>query len=578
MRRNFALLVIAVYLGTACATAPKPGSSTLTNPGGTVDPTEAAQSGRTLVTSVRVEPKTVAARVVGQNLSIGSFFTRRIFNADLALLDDQGEPVPYLAEALPRLNTSDWKVSSDGTMETTYHLKPNLSWHNGSPLTADDFVFSWRVYGTPELGSAASPPISLIDEVQAPDPRTIVIRWTRPYLAAGALQSLGPGATGLPPLPRAILGPALESGADALLNNPYWTTEFVGLGPYRLDEWEPGAFLEASAFDRHALGPPKISRIKIMFVGDGNTTIAGMLAGDILLAADSGVNEQQAAELLRQWPGAKSFSQAALWQAVHFQSRPEFASPPALQDLRVRRALAYAVDKAAINDVVFEGWFLISDSMFPPTGEVGKAANAAVTKYSLDLKQSAQLMGEAGFTKGADGVYASPSAGRLSAELMISAGGQTLMTAVASGWRQAGYEIEESATPAALAQDVQTRSSFPGMQIITSALGESGIINMTTNNIPRPENNWRSGGSSVSYAGYATPEMDRLVAAYATALAPQDRIQAAVNIAKQVDHDFPAIPLFFPTTVWVYASKLSGPKSTTTESNLAWNVQDWELQ
>jgi peptide/nickel transport system substrate-binding protein len=66
-------------------------------------------------------------------------------------------------------------------METTYHLKPNLTWHDGAPLSAEDFVFAWKVYSTPEFGVATSPPIGLMEEVVAPDARTLLIRWRQPY-------------------------------------------------------------------------------------------------------------------------------------------------------------------------------------------------------------------------------------------------------------------------------------------------------------------------------------------------------------------------------------------------------------
>jgi ABC-type transport system substrate-binding protein len=187
-------------------------------------------------------------------------------------------------------------------------------------------------------------------------------------------------------------------------------------------------------------------------------------------------------------------------------------------------------------------------------------------------------MAEAGFTKGSDGIYTSPAAGRFTAELMASAGGATEMAAVASGWRQAGFEFQENATPAALAQDVRHRSTFPGVQIITSALGERGIISLASANIPGPENNWRSGGSSNSYPGYTSPAIERLVAAYSTALVRSDRIRAAVEIAKQLDTDFPAIPLFFPTALWVHSSNVSGPLSAAEESNIAWNMHEWILK
>src|SRR2546430_12749011 len=52
----------------------------------------------------------------------------------------------------PELGTDTWRVAADGTMETAYRLRGQLAWHDGAPLTSDDFVFAWQVYATPELG------------------------------------------------------------------------------------------------------------------------------------------------------------------------------------------------------------------------------------------------------------------------------------------------------------------------------------------------------------------------------------------------------------------------------------------
>src|SRR5439155_848666 len=106
---------------------------------------------------------------------------------------------------------------------------------------------------------------------------------TQPYESAGALQSTGATSVhGLPPLPESILGSAFESGgATVLANHAYWTTGFIGAGPYKLDRWEPGSFIEASTFDRHVLGPAKIQRIKLSVIGDGNAVMASMLAGEV---------------------------------------------------------------------------------------------------------------------------------------------------------------------------------------------------------------------------------------------------------------------------------------------------------
>src|SRR5687767_338726 len=101
---------IAIVL-TACAPSgpAAPGSSTQEQlPGG--------QPGRVLVAAVRVEPATVAGRQLRSARGVATYLTQKMFNADLALLDERGNPVPYLAETLPELNTDSWRVFPDGRM------------------------------------------------------------------------------------------------------------------------------------------------------------------------------------------------------------------------------------------------------------------------------------------------------------------------------------------------------------------------------------------------------------------------------------------------------------------------------
>lgn len=569
MRRAVFFSLVLVWLVAACAPAPGPSSP--------ASQAQSAQPAHTLVVAVEDEPKTLAARLIGQ---VGrSLHFRRMFNADLALLDDQSNPLPYLAEALPQLNTDSWRVFPNGTMETTYRLKANLVWHDGTPLTADDFVFSWKVFATPELGQAGSQPFRAIANVEATDNRTVLIHWSQPYAAAGALQSLGFSQTiGLPPLPRSILGPTFESGStQALINHPHWTTEYVGLGPYRLDRWEPGAFIEASAFDRHVLGVPRIQRIQLLFRPDANAALASMLSGEVQFAANLPL--AQATTLLRQWP-AGSGSMVPYFNtlnAAHFQGRPDFVSPAALRDPRVRQALVHAVDRPGLNEALYEGQLLIADSLFAPTSELGQAANQAATKYPFDLGRSSQLMREAGFSKppGAD-FYVGPSGQRFSPELRAGEGAENeaLMSAMASGWRQAGFDFTESVLPRAQSQDVQAKSSYPGLLLSQTAGGEGGINGMGTAQIPGPENGWR--GSA--WDGYLNPEMDRLIAAFGVALEPAERTRAAIDIVKLYTGDLPAIPLFFPVSPHVFTSDLSGPKLRPASSNPTWNIHEWELR
>ena len=569
MRRSIFLLLVLVWLSAACA-PPGPNSS------GSSTSDAAARPGRALVAAMEAEPKSLAARLIAQ---IGqTLHLRRIFNADLAMLDDQSNPLPYLAEALPQLNTDDWKVFPDGKMETTYRLRPSLAWHDGTPLTADAFVFATQVFSTRDFGQANSPPFSLISSVEAPDDRTVVIFWKEPYAAAGSLQSLGASAaTGLPPLPRHILGPALESGAETFINHPHWTNEYVGLGPYRLDRWEPGAFLEASAFDRHALGTPKIQRIKIVFIADDNAVLANLLSGDALLA--DGLPVGQTSILMRQWPAGRGamIPYSNSWTSPYFQGRPEMLSPAALQDRRVRQALAHALDRASLNEAIYEGQLPLADSLFPNNSELGRGANEGAIKYPFDLGRSAQLMTEAGFIKPPGGeFYVGPSGERFTPDLRggTSTDQDKLTTAMASAWRQAGFDFTQSVLPTALVQDVQAKSSYPGLLISSRGGGEGGLNSMGTSQIPNPESQWRGR----AWEGYSNPEFDRLIAAFSAALDPADRIRFARDIARVYTTDLVSIPLFFNVSPWVFTSDLTGPKLRSASSNPSWNIHEWELR
>src|SRR5687768_15992588 len=179
-------LLLFVALATACA-APS-GSPPPAAPG--QQPRAEQRPTPTLVVATRTQPQSLASRPI-TGAGGGVAFVLRVFNADLDMIDGQDQARPYLAEALPQLNTESWQVLPDGTMQTRYQLRPNLTWQDGAPLVASDFVFALDVYKTPELGVSTAEPMRLMEEIQAPDPRTVVIRWRALYPAAGVLSSVG---------------------------------------------------------------------------------------------------------------------------------------------------------------------------------------------------------------------------------------------------------------------------------------------------------------------------------------------------------------------------------------------------
>ena len=578
-QRGIVLLVVLFAVGC--------GPAASTEQGG--DGTGQQRPARTLVMVARSEMASLAASPPqGLNLGLTAGTTTRLFNAGLSLEDGRGLIHPYLAEALPQLNTDTWRVFPDGRMETTYRLRPNLTWHDGTPFSARDFVFSWRVYLVPELGRSDSPPRNLMEEVLATDDRTVLIRWRQPYADAAVLEAGGGGGTGsgksFPPLPSHLLEqPFAQGSLEAFTALPFWSVSYVGLGPFKLDRWEQGAFFEASAFDGHALGRPRVERIRVMFAPDFNTTVATMLAGEGHLTIDDSIRHQQGLILKREWAGNNGGTvlvYPSLWRWVQIQQRPEYAATRALLDVRVRKALAHTVDRSALSEALFEGEGIIADAPIEPTLDYFPRVDRVVTKYGYDPTRAQQLMAEAGFSRGGDGVYTSPTLGRLAFDLAVlqSPQNEAEMSIMASTWRQVGFDVKEVVWSAVQGRDRELRQIHSGLSTTSGSGGDQTLARHNSANLPTRENGW-GGGSGANRGGWlAPPEFDRLADAFNATLDRDQRIQILADMARIWTEDAPVISLYFNPTVTAFVAGLQGPQPVVPTSDVAWNVHEWEFR
>ena len=567
-RLGFAAVALLAAVG--CAQPAGPVQSQGSAPG-------SAAPERTLNIAIEAEPTSIAAiypGIAGRSTT----FQVRSFNGFLDLIDDRGEARPYLAEALPALGTDTWQVFPDGRMQTTYHLRPNLRWHDGTPFSAEDFAFAWRMMNLPDGAFGlftGAPPFRQMEDITAPDSRTVVIRWRESFPGADVLQA-GGSRLGLVPFPRHLLQALVEEGnAEALANHQYWTRGFVGLGPYKLDRWELGTFMEASAFDDHALGKPKISRLRYQFFEEPNAILAAMRAGTLDMEADA-LTFPLGLELKRDWAASgagRILIAYSSQRSVIFQFRPDLANPRALLDVRVRRALAHAVDRQSLGDALWSGEVRMIETIFAPTLPYYDRIDRAIMKYPYDVRASERLMAEAGFTKNADGLFANPD-GRFSAEVK---GGEDLSEhpILAGGWRQAGFDMHEAVLSGAQAQDPMIRNTFPSLHTSASGAAETNWMALfSTAQIGTPENRWRGSNRG----GWSNPAFDRMVEAFNTTLDPDQRIQQRVDIARLMSEELPIIMISQNPNVTAHVNAVRGPTAgiSGTTGLSAWNIQDWE--
>lgn len=524
--------------------------------------------------AIRAEPPSLGAKAFrASGLSGG--LESRMFNAGLVINNDDGVPVPYLAEAVPQLNTDSWRVFPDGTMETVYRLKANAVWHDGQPVTADDFLFSYQVYSTPDFGVLTALPISLVDRVTAPDPRSVVIHWKQTYPAAGGLQ-----ASNLPPLPRHLLNQAFQTqSSDAFIGNAFWSQQYIGTGPYRLDRWEPGAFLEGVAVDGDVLGKPRIPRIRELFIGDENTVVANVLGATAHLTSGDSIRSEQGRVIRQQWADSQAGSvlvYPGLEKLQNFQLRPEYANTRAFSDPRVRQALAYGIDRDAQNQALFGGEGIIAYTSIQPTVSYWADVDKAVTKYLFDPRKTEQLMMAAGFTKGPDGVWASPTFGRMAFESTVAASAQNTNenAILASNWRKLGFDVAETQLTTIQSGDKEARSTFAGIWTGGGGQGDKNLSNYRSDRIGSAANRWT--GSNYGGANLG-PEYDRLVDIFETSLDRDQRNQAAVQMARINSELCLVNHLYFQPNVQAVVAGLKGPRATDPNGSDAWNLHEWEF-
>jgi peptide/nickel transport system substrate-binding protein len=194
-----------------------------------------------------------------------------LVSSGLGRIGVTGVPEPLVAEVLPTVENGFWKPFPDRRMETIWRLRPTARWHDGRPLTAADAQFSMQLELDQEIPMRRTPAWRAIASVETPDPYTITISWKQPYIEADKTF-----VTAL--FPKHVFERAHLEQKEVFTDLPYWTTEFVGNGPFRIRELAQGSHVLLEANPEFVLGRPKLDEVEVKFVPDPTTLAASILA------------------------------------------------------------------------------------------------------------------------------------------------------------------------------------------------------------------------------------------------------------------------------------------------------------
>lgn len=486
----------------------------------------------------------------------------------LVVRDERDEFVPQLATEQISVDKGTWRVNADGTMDTTWKIHPNVKWHDGSPFTSADLLFSLTVYMDAELPSRFGSALKEIESATAPDPYTLAIHWKHIFGTANE-------APALAPMPKHLLEDAYLNDKANFGQNQLLSYKFIGLGPYKITSWNIGSHIEAERFDDYFRGRPPLDRVVLRIISDPNTIMANLLSGTIDIAWGNDVDIDAGVELKKRWEGTGNqviFTPLGDLQQVEFQFRPEFANPVQVAtDRRVRQALWHALDRQALVDAAAEGLSPVADTWFSPLNRWRTEVGDNVPRYPYDVRKAQDLLTQAGWTRGSDGILVHSQTGdRFDYRVHIQEPKSEQDQAIVSDmWKVIGVNALQTGLP--IPRDREAEAKQSGI-IVTSPKGyEIPYLESSRQhsaNTSTAANRW----TGRNRGGYVNPEMDALIDKISLTIDPK----AAVPLHRQLLQvgltDVALIPLYFDVNAIAMVKGVKGPKGGT---QLETNFFEW---
>lgn len=561
------LVIVATAILASCGpqTAPGGGSSSGEQLG--------ARGPKTLTIALEGEPGNLDSAMEGGGVSPSG--VRFAVQRRLTGYDNLGELRPQLATRVPAQADGTWVVRPDGTMQTTYTIRPNVTWHDGAPLTSRDFVFAWQVHTDRSLPIDRGPAAEAIERIDTPDSHSLVIEWRETYPFANAItqEDLGP-------LPAHLLEAAFAD-KERFPTLPYWKREFVGVGPYRLAEWEPASHMTLKAYERFYGGPPKVETVILRFIESAPTAMANLLAGSVDGVIPRAIDFTQAMFVKAEWEQAGRkptvLVESTHWRFLSSQFREARANPPEIRDIQVRRALLHAIDRRALSETLLGGQAPVSDTLIPPDDPRWEWVRDVPTRYEYDPRRALDLLGNVGWRRGGDGMLVNPAGQLVTIPIWTTSGEQNVQeqAIVSDNWKAIGVTVQPHVIPQAQQRDRELRASYPAFDQSSVPLSFTNtVFRAYSGECPR-EPRWAGSNRGC----YQNPEMDRAVNGLARAIEPDDQRRFYRDLVRVFSEDLAVLPLYFNVEITVFRDGVTGIKGNTKpRTSHVWNIEDWDVR
>ena len=525
---------------------------------------ERGNPGGAVVVGVYQEPNSLNFLLTGGPISFASMQLTPLFEP-LIRYNVDGVMEPRLLTEIPSVENGG--VSEDG-LTHTLKFTPGVTWHDGTPTTANDFRFTWEWIMDPKNQAQATAGWAEIESIDVPDDLTAVVTLKGMYIP-WVSETLGWN----PLLPEHI---QKETTTEEFGRAP------VGNGPFKFVEWVPGDHLTYERYEEY-FRPEKalLDRLIFKIVPDRNAVIAQAKTGDIQIGVD--YTEAQIPEM-ENVPGVSLvITPSQIYERYHFTMVTHddaSVAHPIFGDKNVRLALTHAVDRQTIIDQILFGRTEIARNELDNT----PYENGELTPLAFDPELARPLLDEAGWVPGADGIRERDGV-RLSFSHGTTSGNQTRETIQAlaqANFKDVGAEMTIANQPAS--------KFFGGFNDgggwLDRTLDMVGFTNGLTSSDPNLRPFWHTESiptvdkpGGFNHSGLSNPDLDELLDAQLTELDPAARTEL-LKQAQQIVHDeVPMIPMYDRVVINSISDNVKGASVSPfgSISGLMWNTADWSV-
>lgn len=501
-----------------------------------------AQPGGTLISAMPSDPSSMIGMVAGESasLAIGSYLFNSLLKYDQNL-DLAGE----LAES--------WQVADD-KKTITFKLKPDLQWADGKPLTSADILFTWQLITDENTHSPYASDYQLVTKAEAPDARTFIVHYSQPF--APALESWA----SLQVLPKHKL-----AGQD--IRTTSFAQKPLGSHYYQLKEWRHGEYIKLEKNPKSVLGPANIDHLIERIIPDPAAQFLELMADNI----DSmSMDPITYARIIPSRPALqarlnqfKELGNSYTYLGFNLKRKP-------FDDLRVRKAINYAIDKQEIIDGVYLGLGITIASPYKPGT---RWSNPDLIPYTFDPAKAKQLLAEAGFedTNG-DGVV-DRDGKKLSFEILTNLGNkQREKTAVIIQRRLKEVGIETHIRTLEWAS-LLTNFIKPGDF-------DAVVMGWGLGLDPDQYNIWHSSQQKpgqFNFIGYNNPAVDKLLEQGRLEFDPEKRMQIYHEFAKVLYEDSPLVYLSAGYGLTAIHKRVQGIMNPVPPAGVSYDSQKWYI-